>query len=542
MGMRVGLYSRVSTLDQATEGYSLPIQQKILAKYAKAMKAQFELYEDDGISGESLDRPAMQRLLADVRARKLDRIVAVDQDRYSRNLGDWLKVVDACRVAGVELATVGKVFDLTDPSDVFMSHVQGAVSQYERAQIKARTMRGKLEAVRSGKYLSSIPPVGYSSQNGYLVIDEAEAKLVREIFAMAKAGRAIRAITRELNRRGVPTPMRRRQSTRAGTAWSKSTVGRILRAKLYTGEAAWNRRLHPKSEWIPVEVPAIISREDFDTVQSLLEKNAAFVKRHTKHDYLLRGLLYCECGARMWGTFSKGARRYVCSAKCGRWSVRADDEERRAFTHAFRALENPGIVAELKRKARADNPKRTAVAERLAEIDSRLERLPKERERAVDAYQSGFIDKADAQRRVNRIDKLGSRLEKERKTLQARGAKIVSQEARRAAWLQAVEALRAAKANPSKSRRKKARFASLKALLTEWRDGEAPPREVLDLKQKVIRGVFERITHRQDGGSEYVAAVPIKGQPSGWHPPGRRLARRPSTAAARGAAEAHRPR
>src|SRR3990170_6031459 len=156
--MRVGLYSRVSTLDQAEKGYSLPSQRKILVKYAEKLKAKHETYEDGGISGESLDRPAMRRLLDDVRARRLDRIVAVDQDRYSRNLADWLAVVDACRTAGVELATVERVLDLTSPSDIFTSHVQGAVSQYERAQIKVRTMRGRLQAVRSGKYLSATPP------------------------------------------------------------------------------------------------------------------------------------------------------------------------------------------------------------------------------------------------------------------------------------------------------------------------------------------------------------------------------------------------
>src|SRR3990170_6819246 len=104
MNVRVGLYSRVSTLDQAEKGYSLLAQRKILVKHAEKVKAKHVLYEDGGISGESLDRPAMRRLLDDVRAKRLDRIVAVDQDRYSRNLADWLPGVAACPTAGGELA------------------------------------------------------------------------------------------------------------------------------------------------------------------------------------------------------------------------------------------------------------------------------------------------------------------------------------------------------------------------------------------------------------------------------------------------------
>jgi site-specific DNA recombinase len=519
--MRVACYCRVST-EQQVEKYGLKAQKRILADYCQSKGWRAKFYVDEGISGETIAaRPAMQRLLSDARAGRLDVALAVEMERFSRStdLFDWLTIRKTFREAGVRFGTPAQLFDPVDTEDAFLSVLFGALSAREKQKFVERTSRGRLEAVRSGKYFSSTPPFGYGSQDGYLAVNEAEAKVVREIFAMAKGGKAIRAIARELNRRGIPTPMQARGNPRAGKAWGKSTVARILKAKLYTGEAPWNRRvgskkktMRPESEWIIVKIPAIIPREDFDAVQSLLERNAAFAKRHQVHEYLLKGLLYCECGAKMYGCFSKGRRYYTCSAKCGRHSARADDEERRAFTHAFRALENPEIVVELKRKARADNPKRAAVAERLAEIDSRLERLPKERERVVDAYQSGFIDKAEARRRVNRIDKLGARLEKERKTLQARGATIVSQEARRAAWLQAVKALRAAKANPSKSRRKKARFASLEALLTEWRDGEAPPRNVLELKQKVIRGVFERIIHREDGGSEYVAVVPIKGQ------------------------------
>ncbi len=479
----------------------------------------------------------MQKLLSDAQAQKFHVVLAVEMERFSRStdLFDWLTIRKTFREAGVRFGTPAQLFDPVDTEDAFLSVLFGALSAREKQKFVERTSRGRLEAVRSGKYFSSTPPFGYSSQNGHLAINEAEAKVVRQIFAMARNGKTIRAIGRELSRRGVTTPMQARGNPRAGKAWGKSTVARILRARLYTGEAAWNRRqssrtsqLRPESEWIPVKIPMIIPREDFEDTQLLLEKNAAFVKRHAKHDYLLSGLLYCECGAKMYGCFSKGKRYYTCYAKCGRRSARADEKEEQAFTHAFRALERPGVVLALQRRARAENPKRTATAEKLAEIGARLERLPEERERVLDAFQSGFVDKPRLQARIRKIDRTRIRLEKERDALWAEGAKMVSQEAHRRAWAQAVEALQAARDNPTKSRRKKARFASLRALLLEEEyRGKARPQELFELKQKVVRAVLERVTHKQDGGSEYVATVPIKDQSS------RRDARRPPRPAAR---------
>src|SRR3990170_6693232 len=409
MNVRVGLYSRVSTLDQAEKGYSLLAQRKILVKHAEKVKAKHVLYEDSGISGESLDRPAVRRLLDDVRARRLDRIVAVDQDRYSRNLADWLAVVDACRTAGVELATVERVLDLTSPSDIFTSHIQGAVSQYERAQIKARTMRGRVEAVRGGRYLVARPPFGYRlGDGGVLGVDLEKAEVIRRAFAMILDGKSTHTVSRALD---IP----------------RSTVKKLLRNETYTGVAHWGKRrrvgkrveMRPPSEWIEVRVPTIVPRDEWEKAQEMLRRSAALAERNQRRFYLLKALLYCgTCGRRMYGQPDHGVRRYVCAGrlegKCEAKAVRADRIEEVVLGEATRAIKRPDVIHELaKRYDARTSREREQARGRVESLEAQVARLPEARSRLIDAYAEGTISKDEFREKTRKLEERRRRLRDE---------------------------------------------------------------------------------------------------------------------------------
>jgi site-specific DNA recombinase len=419
---RYGLYLRVSTADQA-ERYSLPGQRKTLVEYAERAGVEHEVFEDAALSGESLDRPSMQRMMRDVKAKRLTRIVAVDQDRYSRNLADWLTVVDVCRTAGVELATVAKVYNLTDPSDVFMSHVQGATAQYEREQIKIRTMRGKRIAVMGdknrkipGRYLTGIATFGYRLRDGALAeVDKEAAAIVRRAFSLALAGESIRGIARTLN-------------------MGKSTVSAMLKNEIYTGTAYWNKRrrvsktktvFRPRSEWIPVHVPVVIPRSQWERAQKLLKRNAAFAERHQKRFYLLKGVLHCGvCQARMYGQPDHGRRIYECAnhitGKCTNKPVRADLIEEAVWSEVLQATQHPEAILELARQEREATfgPSDEALL-RLKQINAEIERLPSVRMRILDMHEETIINKAEMKRRITRLDDRQHRLEDELASLNA---------------------------------------------------------------------------------------------------------------------------
>lgn len=419
---RYGLYSRVSTADQA-ERYSLPAQRKALIEYAERAGIEYEVYEDGGISGESLDRPSMQRMMRDVKAKRLTRIVAVDQDRYSRNLADWLQVVDACRSAGVELSTVGKVFNLTDASDVFLSHITGATSEYERQQIKTRTMRGKRIAVMGdaeqkipGRYLTGVATFGYRLRDGALAeVDEEKAAIVKRAFSLALAGESIRGIARTLN-------------------MANSSVSKMLKSEIYTGVGHWNKRrrvsktrteFRPRSEWIEVHVPVIIPRGQWETVQKLLERNAALVERHQKRFYLLKGVLHCGvCGRRMYGQPDHGRRYYECSARksgqCESRAIRAELIEEAVWEEVLLAILHPEAVLELARQERelTFGPRDESMM-RLNRINVEIERLPASRMRILDMYEEGTITKAEMKERISRLDDHRRQMEDERESLNA---------------------------------------------------------------------------------------------------------------------------
>lgn len=182
-------------------------------------------------------------------------VLAVELERFSRSksLFDWLTLKQAFRQAGVKFGTPAQLYDPADVEDDFLSDLFGSLSKREKAKLLVRTRQGKLEAARQGRYFAPVAPFGYALRDGRLVICEEEAKIVRSIFTLARAGHGIREIARTLTRDGISTPRRMRGDERAGIRWAKSTVFRILGSLVYSGQAHWNRRRREGSRhvWRP---------------------------------------------------------------------------------------------------------------------------------------------------------------------------------------------------------------------------------------------------------------------------------------------------
>lgn len=316
------IYARVSTGAQATK-YSLPTQLEACRNKATELGvAQLIEHVDDGYSGDDFERPAMTALREDLKTSNADYVICYDPDRFSRSLVQQLIITDEIEKAGAELIFVMVNFEKSPEGQLFYQ-MRGAISAYEKAKIKERTVRGKRGKAKSGKIVFNTRPTGYDyDKDKSMYYPNKDADLVRNLYNMATSGMATSAIARTLNHNGTPAPK--------GGAWHAETVRRIIHNPMYYGQAVQFRQqatlvkrrkivtIRDKSEWITVSCPAIVTKEAHDAALASLANQQKFAPRNEKFTALLRGILYCsKCGSKMMIiTSGRNAdkRYYKCSS------------------------------------------------------------------------------------------------------------------------------------------------------------------------------------------------------------------------------------
>ena len=503
-----GLYLRVSTQDQA-EKFSLPAQRRILTEHAARQGWRYEVYEDAGVSGETLAaRPAMLRLLEDVKLGRLQVALAVELERFSRSqdLFDWLVIRKTFREAGVRWGTPSQLFSPDDPEDAFLSVLFGALSAREKQKFIARSKRGKDQAARGderrglpGRYVASWRTYGYSIENGQLVAKEGEVAVVRRIFQLSREGWAIREIARALTREGVPTPRQALGHPVTGRGWAPSSVRSILLNETYSGRwhYARNRTVggrrtpQPKDEWITVSVPRIVSDEELNIARRRIALNASVAKRNKRYVYLLAGIIFCaECQARLYGKNSGGGpakrrRYYRCARRCpGSQYVPADAIEHLVWEEVTRALRHPELVlAEAQRQRESKFGKRDEAALRLETVRAALAKIPVERERISLQHQEGYLPWPAAKARLDEIRRRQTDLEDEGSRLEAAVTTVAAD---------------------------REREASLRAILGRFGKRLAGLRP--EEKAVVLRGFVQRIAVGPDGTVSLDSYLPAAGR------------------------------
>lgn len=282
--MRIAIYTRVSTDEQAKEGYSIGEQKERLLKYAEAMDwIVTGIYEDAGYSGGNMDRPALQQMLRDLKTNLFSAVLVYKQDRLSRRQLDFLTLVEnVFQPADIRLISLTEQFDLSNPSGMMMSSSMAGFAQYERAVIKERTMMGKAAKAKTGAWMGSCkPPRGYTAEHGQLRIYQPEAHQIQEAYRLLLEGKPLRTIEKTFHEQGY----RHRDGE-----WSCRTLGRVLRSKVYIG---YNQH---KGEWYKGTHEPLVSQEVWDSAQDILLQNAS---RHSKirrgrHTHYLSGLVRCK--------------------------------------------------------------------------------------------------------------------------------------------------------------------------------------------------------------------------------------------------------
>ena len=312
--VRCAIYTRVSTeqgLDQ--EFNSLDAQYDAASAYIKSQAhAGWALirsrYDDGGYSGGSTDRPDLQRLLDDIRARKIDVIVVYKVDRLTRSLADFAKLVELFDAHGVSFVSVTQQFNTTTSMGRLTLNVLLSFAQFER-EVTSERIRDKIAASkRKGLWVGGPLPLGYEMKDGKIAVVENEAERVRLIYRRYLELSGVNALVRDLKDKDIRTKIRLRATgaTHGGILFERGSLFYLLRNRFYIGEVKY------KGEVLPGEQPAIMDRQLFDAVQQKLTDQWSH-RNHakTKSNHLLMGLLYDDAGHRMIPTHAtKAGIRY----------------------------------------------------------------------------------------------------------------------------------------------------------------------------------------------------------------------------------------
>lgn len=295
---RVVIYVRVSTQEQATEGYSIGEQLTRLRKYCEAHGwILVEEYVDPGYSGTNTQRPALQKLMKDIPLGNFDTVLVYKLDRLSRSQKDTMQLIEDVFLANnLDFISMSENFDTGTPFGRAMIGILSVFAQLERDQIKERMGMGKEARAKEGKWSGgSTVPVGYrySVPDDMLYIDEYEAMQVREAFELFLQGIPFKTISDTFTKKGYTYNGR---SGHVGI-WDPKRVKYVLTNKLYIGYI----RRH--DQWFKGCHEPIIDEETFNKVQALFQlrakENAKFKKKRQGQTSYLGGLIYCKhCGGR----------------------------------------------------------------------------------------------------------------------------------------------------------------------------------------------------------------------------------------------------
>lgn len=302
-----GIYVRVSTQEQAQEGYSIGEQTERLKNYCKAMKWKvYKTYTDPGYSGGSMDRPALQQLIQDVKDHRINKVVVYKLDRLSRSQRDTLSLIeDVFNANNVDFVSMSENFDTSTPFGRATIGILAVFSQLEREQIKERMIMGKMARAKTGKWSGSChEPIGYDYKDGKLITNEYEKMQVITAFNELISGCSIKKITRDLTASGY---------RHKNGLWNERTLRRILQSRTYLGYIYFN------GEYYKSDHEAIISEDVYDKAQKILNERADRFTRNLrpgKASSYLSGLLVCKkCGAKYSKINGSNFSYYYCASR-----------------------------------------------------------------------------------------------------------------------------------------------------------------------------------------------------------------------------------
>jgi len=459
--IQIAVYARVSSHQQSEKH---TIESQLYALCDRVKKDGFELSDeqyfiDEGFSGATLLRPALERLRDVIANGGIDRVYVYDPDRLARKYAYQVVLIDEFYRMGVEVVFLNRELGRS-PEDDLLLQVQGMVAEYERTKIIERSRRGKRHAAQSGKVSAfSNAPYGYKyiskrqadGQARFEVLLE-EAQAVEQIFDWVGHQRfTIAEVCRRLQQAGY--------ITRGGKEiWDRGTVWGILKNPAYTGKAAFGRtrsgdwqpkllrkqrnsnpqsarssirKVTEKEEWIEVNVPAIIDKATYELVQEQLIENQKRARQGKRGAcYLLQGLVVCKvCGYSYYGKAISGkaasnslekhvyyrcigrdAYRFGGEAVCCNRQIKLEQLDKAVWQQVSALLEDPRQL-EQEYQRRLKNLSSNGQDSKQQSIMAQIGKLRQGVTRLIDSYAEGFIEKSEFEPRIKNLKERIGKLE-----------------------------------------------------------------------------------------------------------------------------------
>ncbi len=459
------LYARVSSDGQARDN-TVASQLAALRERTAAEGAVVgpdHAYVDEGRSGATLARPALERLRDAVAAGEIDRVYVHAPDRLARRYAYQVLLVEEFRRAGVEVTFLNRAIGGSAEDDLLLQ-VQGVIAEYERARILERSRRGRRHAALSGAVSAmGSAPYGYryigrhaAGGTARVEVVEDEARMVRQLFAWVGVERvSLREAGRRLQALGCPT--------RTGLGhWDATTLCGMLRNPAYRGSAMFGRTRVvvpapaalrpvrrgqtqlpgnaassapvPQEEWIAIPVPAIVDAVVFEAVQAQLEENRRRRREGRRRPgWLLQGLVVCrQCGYAFYGKMARGlvggrqpadygyyrcpgtdGHKFGGQALCRNRSVRSDKLEQAVWRQVEAALADPRRVA-AEHERRVASVRDGKACKDGVRLERQIARLRRGMDRLIDSYAEEVIDADEFKPRLSGLKQRLARLQTER--------------------------------------------------------------------------------------------------------------------------------
>ena len=461
---RAAIYARVSSDRQAQDGTIDSQVQALRERVAQdGLVLEEELcFLDDGYTGSTLIRPALERLRDQASAGAIDRLYVHSPDRLARRYAYQVLLVDELQHYGVELVFLNRPLGRGAEDDLLLQ-VQGIVAEYERAKILERSRRGKLHAAARGRVsVLANAPYGYRYVPKQMAGGEArfevvfsEAQVVRDVFRwVAQERMSLSAVTRRLSSQGILSP-------RGRATWDRSTVWGMLRNPAYKGMAGFGKRQigpplprprpprnsteHPRravswrrtspDQWTGIPVPAILEEDLFEAVQEQLRENQRRYRLGRQGaKYLLQGLVVCSgCGYALCGRRNKNRLYYRCVCNvanrfskqhaCANLSVRGEPLEAAVWADVSALLAEPQRIEDEYRRRLALSDPASQTGER-GKVPVLVARVQRQISKLIDAYAEGLIDKQEFEPRIRSARQHLEKLQADLRSQQQAAAQI----------------------------------------------------------------------------------------------------------------------
>ena len=435
MSKIVAIYCRVSTVEQAEEGYSIDEQNLKIREYCEREGHEiYNLYEDRGISGKNItNRPGIKQLLHDATENKFDLVIVWKLNRISRKLLDILNIVELLNRHNIAFRSLTESFETETPSGKLQLNIMGAIGEFERESLAENIKLGLGAKARSGEWcggivlgydIVEIPSEGKKRKNTKLQINEKEASTVRRIFELYSQGYGYKAVVNRINKEGY--------KTKRNNEFAVATVKEILKNPIYIGKIRynvrqdWSKKRRNNINQNPIlsdgQHEPIIDMETWNKVQVILKERS---KKHNKiydSEFPLTGILKCPvCGAGM--TISRstskrkdGTKKVLEYYSCGNWknkgtsvcrsnSIRVEVADEYVINKIMTVINNKSILKKVidninKNKSSKLQP----TIEELDMITNEINKLNSKKNKNIELFEDGILDKNELSTRVKSIN------------------------------------------------------------------------------------------------------------------------------------------